>query len=357
MNKRYGITAAGTWVADYTKIITQFPEEGSCTVIEKEQVNNGGAPYNLLIDLRRLDADFPLRAIGCIGHDVDGSNILKDCIAHQIDVSGIHLIPDKPTSFSDVVTSIRSGVRTSFNQPGANAALSEAHFDFSQNTSRLFYLGTILFLAGLDAPHPKHGTQAARVLARARKAGLMTCVDIERCSHVSNDEFRSAAMAALRQSDLIVINAEVSELLTGIRIRQSTGVDVQAVVDSAHELLNKTGADCVVVRFPAGAVGITREGQITAEGGVRLPKSRIVNASGAGHAFMAGFLFRYHDGLPLNECLKSGHAAAAACLMDSSASGGIRRITTCLKLLESYGQREIDLIGLHHTPKALQKVI
>jgi sugar/nucleoside kinase (ribokinase family) len=341
MSKRNGITAAGTWVADYTKVVTQFPSEGSCTVIESEHVNNGGAPYNLLIDLRRLGATFPLRAIGCVGHDVDGSNILKDCLAHQFDVSKMHVIPEMPTSFSDVMTSIHSGIRTSFNQPGANAALSESHFHFSSNTSRIFYLGTLFFMAGLDAPHSKYGTLAAKVLSRARKAGMLTCIDIERCSHLDSNVFRAGALAALSQTDLIVINVEVAELLTGIRIRKSIGVDIPVLIESAFSLLQKTLSRCVVIRFPAGAVGVTKENEVVIEGSIRLPSNRFVNASGAGNAFVAGFLYSYHEKLPLADCLCAAHATAAACLMDATTSGGIRQMPTCLKLLERFGQRDL----------------
>ncbi len=41
---REGITAAGTWIVDYTKVVSRFPEEGSCTSVLSETLGNGGAP-------------------------------------------------------------------------------------------------------------------------------------------------------------------------------------------------------------------------------------------------------------------------------------------------------------------------
>lgn len=338
--KRNGITAAGTWIVDYNKIISTFPSEGSCTSVLGETVNNGGAPYNLLVDLCRLGAGFPLRAVGCVGRDVDGASILKDCQAHGIDASRIISFPDAPTSFSDVMTASETGVRTSFNHAGANALLDVGHFDFRSDPSRIFYLGTLFFCEKLDARDPRHGTRAAAVLAEARKHGMLTCVDIER-TNLPLGAFQNSARAALHETDLPVFNVEVAEDLTGIRIRYSTGVDLSAATEAAGRLLSYGDGDCAVIRFPTGALGLTKSGESVVEGSLCLPKKLVRSAAGTGHAFTAGFLHQYHEGCALSDCLKAAHAAAAACLMDRTTSGGVKTLRSCLRLIEQYGQREI----------------
>ncbi len=205
-----GITAAGTWIVDYAKVISQFPEEGSCVSILSEAISNGGAPYNLLVNLCRLGAPFPLKAVGCLGHDIDGASIMKDCQSHGIATAGMRTIPWASTSFSDVMTTRETGIRTSFNHAGANDLLSPEDFDFEHESPRIFFLGSLFFLAKLDAPDHRFGTLAASVLARTRKAGVLTCVDIER-SNIPMALFRESGRAALRQTDLIILNVEVAE--------------------------------------------------------------------------------------------------------------------------------------------------
>lgn len=343
--KRKGITAGGTWIVDYTKVISQFPHEGACTSILSETVNNGGAPNNLLIDLCRLGASFPLSAIGAVGQDVDGSSILKGCKAHGIDTRRMKVTPEAHTSFSDVMTASETGIRTSFNQAGANALLEAKDFDFKQDESRIFYLGTLFFMAALDARDPHHGTKAAAVLAAARKQGLLTCVDIER-TPIAPSTFLTGARAALHETDIVLLNVEVAEMLAETRIRYSAGVELSAAQEAARRLLTLGRAKCVVIRFPTGAVALSLHGELAVEGSVKLPAARLVNAAGVGHAFAAGFLLQYHDEKPLADCLRAAHAASAMCLMDRTASGGVKDLSAGLALLEKYGQRELGSLAL-----------
>jgi sugar/nucleoside kinase (ribokinase family) len=338
--KRNGITAAGTWSVDYTKVISQFPREGSCTSILSETVDNGGAPYNLLVDLCRLGVRFPLRAVGRVGQDLDGASIIKDCKAHDFDTTRLKAVPEATTSFSDVVISHESGVRTSFHHSGANGLLSLIDFDFEKDTSRIFYLGSLFFLPSLDAPDERRGTQAATLLAAARKQGLLTCVDIER-TNIDPEVFKHGGHSALQETDLIVLNVEVAELLTGQTIRSRHGVEMEAAFEAAAMLLAYGHGQCAVIRFPAGAIALTANGEKSIEGSVNLPKHRLISAAGSGHAFTAGFLCQYHDKRPLGICLQSAHAIAAACLLDRSASAGIKPLATCLGLIDQFGQRNL----------------
>lgn len=338
--ERNGITAAGTWIVDYTKIVSLFPDEGACTAVLRESVNNGGAPYNLLVDLCRLGATFPLRAVGCVGRDVDGASILKDCLAHGIDAARLKTVPEASTSFSDVMTASETGIRTSFNHAGANAFLSGEHFDFASDSSRIFYLGTLFFLAALDKRDAKHGTKAAAVLAEARGNGMLTCIDIER-TNLAPGVFESDARAALAATSVAVFNVEVAEVVSGVRMRYSAGVELSAVTEAAAKLLEFSSGECIAIRFPTGALALSKSGEVVVEGSVRLPKSHVRGAAGLGHAFTAGFLYEYHESRALADCLKAGHAAAAACLMDVTTSGGVKQLVNCLNLIDQFGQREI----------------
>ena len=69
MNQRKGITGAGNWILDWTKTIDVYPQQDTLANILSQESNNGGAAYNVLKDLSRLGAPFPLRAIGLIGND------------------------------------------------------------------------------------------------------------------------------------------------------------------------------------------------------------------------------------------------------------------------------------------------
>ena len=110
------------------------------------------AAYNVLIDLARLQAPFPLSAVGLVGDDAAGEYIRRDCQAHGIDTRQLHVTQEAPTSYNDVMTVKSTGRRTFFLRRGANAFLDAEHFDFTQSNARIFHLGYLLLLDRLDLP-------------------------------------------------------------------------------------------------------------------------------------------------------------------------------------------------------------
>ncbi|MGC2578239.1 MAG: PfkB family carbohydrate kinase, partial [Terrimicrobiaceae bacterium] len=101
---RNGILAGGNWILDRTKIIDVYPAQDALANILSETSCNGGGPYNVLIDLARLQAPFPLAAVGLVGDDAAGEYIRRDCQAHRIDTRQLHATQEAPTSYTDVMT-------------------------------------------------------------------------------------------------------------------------------------------------------------------------------------------------------------------------------------------------------------
>ena len=231
---RNGILAGGNWILDRTKIIDVYPAQDALANILAETSCNGGGAYNVLVDLARLQAPFPLAAVGLVGDDAAGEYIRKDCQAHRIDTRQLHTSKEAPTSYSDIMTVKSTGRRTIFQRRGANAFLDASHFDFAQSDARIFHLGYLLLLDGLDQPDPACGTVAAAVLQRAQQAGFKTSVDV-----VSEDSDRFAGIVrpALRFCDYCVLNEFEAERTTSIQIVREGRIDIGAARKAAHELL------------------------------------------------------------------------------------------------------------------------
>lgn len=149
---RTGLIAGGNWIIDHVKLIDAWPAQDTLANIPHAVVGNGGSPYNILQDLARLRASFPLAAIGLVGDDADGRRILDDCRAQGIDVAQLHTTAEAPTSYTDVMSVQGTTHRTYFHQRGANARLGPEHFDFAATTAKIFHLGYLLLLDRLDEP-------------------------------------------------------------------------------------------------------------------------------------------------------------------------------------------------------------
>jgi sugar/nucleoside kinase (ribokinase family) len=327
MSARSGILAGGNWIVDKLKFIDTYPRQDALANIRSEAISNGGSPFNILADLGRMRAPFPLAAAGLIGRDAEGNWIRDECKRHGIDTAQLHAHETARTSYTDVMTVQSTGRRTFFHQRGANAFFDAEHMDFGTSSARIFHLGYLLLLDRLDSPDAEFGTVAARVLHRAKQAGFKTSVDV-----VSEDgrRFERIVTPSLPHVDYCILNEFEIERTTGVATRPEGEIDLAAIKAASTRLLDAGVAEWVIVHFPEGASALGRDGAFFLQGSLRVPQSEIVSTVGAGDAFAAGVLYGLHEGLPIGTTLQTGVCVAAACLRGSGASDAIKPLADCL---------------------------
>jgi len=120
-NGRSGLLSGGNWIVDQVKLIDIYPQPEQLGNIRAQSQGTGGAPYNVLVDLAKTGAPFPLYGAGLVGRDALGEQILDDCRQHKIDTRNLSMTPKAPTSYTDVMTEQTHGRRTFFHARGANA--------------------------------------------------------------------------------------------------------------------------------------------------------------------------------------------------------------------------------------------
>jgi sugar/nucleoside kinase (ribokinase family) len=337
MNTRSGILAGGNWIIDHVKIIDTWPAQDTLVNILSSTHGTGGSPYNILIDLAKLGARFPLSAVGLVGEDGDGQIILDDCAHYKIDASAMQATDKAPTSYTDVMTVQATGRRTFFHARGANALLDSSHFDFSKTMARLFHLGYLLLLDIVDSAHPEFGTVAAEILSRAQAAGMKTSIDVV---SEDSDRFARVVLPTLKYVDLCIMNEFEAGRVTGHHIRTESGLDRKALRAAMEQLLAAGVREHVIVHFPEGGVALGRDGQMHEHPSVKLPEAYIKGAAGAGDAFTSGVLLGWHEQLPINDWLRYGVCAAAANLADETCTGGMLSLDKVLEIGARYGFRE-----------------
>jgi len=336
MNDRNGILAGGNWIVDQVKTVDRWPEQDALANIVGQTRGNGGSPFNILVDLARLGAGFPLQAAGLTGDDEEGRWIRDVCRRHGIETSQLRATDRLPTSYTDVMTVEATGRRTFFHQRGANALLGPEHFDFTVSRAKIFHLGYLLLLDRLDECEPDGRTGAAQVLAAARAQGLLTSCDL-----VSEDSDRFAGIvhAALPETDVCFLNEFEAARTTGVRLRSGNKFFSERLADAAGKLFESGVRRAVVLHFPEGACVFTADGASCRQGSVKLPADLLRGAVGAGDAFAAGVLLALHNDLGWDEALRYGVCAAASSLTHPTASDGIKPLDDCLALGRTHGFR------------------
>ncbi|OAH10278.1 carbohydrate kinase family protein [Streptomyces jeddahensis] len=274
----------GVHVLDHLVIgIESIPEHNDGQMVETIRATAAGTAGGTALVAARLGAD--VRSIGAIGDDVLADTLLALLVREGVDTSGLIRKQGHQTSAS--VLPVRpNGDRPAWHCIGANAAftLDDVPDDRLSDLTHL-HLGGPEFLGG-DA--------AASLLARARSRGATTSVDILAPGDPGMLEWIAAA---LPHTDYLLPNHEqvlgftgADDLLTGARALVSAGAACVAVTQGARGALVVTADE--VVEVPAYAV-------------------KVVDTTGCGDAFSAGFLRARSLGLGLREAVELGCATSA----------------------------------------------
>ena len=325
VSERRGIACAGNWIVDIVHTIEAWPAKSDLVRITDEVEGTGGGAANVMLSLAAFKAGLPLWAIGLVGMDRHAATLRWAVKGAGAGLDHLTETDRAPTAHTHVMN-LAGDSRTFFYHPGTNDLLDEGDIAVEAVAAagaRIFYLGYLNLLGKLDAV-VDGATGAARVLARAQAAGMVTAVDL-----VSTDraEFRAAVEAALPFVDVLFLNELEAARATGRAIAGAG--DVEGITQAARQL-QEGGAGQVVVHSPALGLWLGAGGQVTVVRPDPVPPEQVVSPVGAGDAFAAGCLYGLHEGWESPACLRLGHRAAAACLGGATATGAIPPLTVLM---------------------------
>jgi sugar/nucleoside kinase (ribokinase family) len=293
------VVCLGILVADViARPVDRLPERGTLALVDEIRVHGGGCALNTASALGRLG----LRAAvaGKVGVDPLGDVLLGILEERGIDQRAV--VRDPATSTSATVALVGAdGERTFLHLPGANASLCSDDLDPELIFSgRALHVGGALLLDALD------GEPTAAVLAEARRRGLLTSLD--------------TAFDASGRWNRVLPSLEELDLFTP-SLGEAQGVTGERDPGRAARKLRGLGVREVAVTL--GPEGCYVAGE-TFEGHVPAPVVEVVDGTGSGDAFAAGFLHAKLAGLPLEDAAHLANAAGALAAMASGAYDGLR---------------------------------
>ncbi len=338
---RRGICSAGNWIVDNIKIIDIYPEEENLANILEESEGTGGAPYNVLIDLARMDSKLYLEGIGVIGKDEKGKKVLKDIKKYGINPIGIIQTDKEPTSYTDVMTVKSTGRRTFFHNRGANKLLGFEHFPFEKIKAKILHIGYALLLDKLDSFDKEYGTVMAKVFAFAKRYGIKTSLDV--VSESDKSRYKKVVFPSLKYVDYLIVNEIETENLTDIKLRDKKGMILLKNFKKAADILFQKGVnEIIVIHMPEGGFLFTKQGEEIFQPSHLLPEGYIKGTVGAGDAFCAGVLYGLHEDMNYNEIMRLATACAALNLSSVSATEGMLPLKEVLNFADKTPYRKIE---------------
>lgn len=312
-NKPIDVLCVGILVYDVMgKPIDEIPEWGRLSLFDQVEHHVGGCAANTGIDLAVMGARTAI--CGCVGRDGGGMFIRNTLERKGLDVSGLVEADGVATSYTFIMIG-SDGQRRYIHHVGANARFTDSDVpDSLIAQARLLHMGGSFLMPAMD------GEPTARVLRRARALGVTTAMDTAFNPRV---DCRALVEPCLPHLDIFIPSIEEAQAIAGL-------TDPVAILDFFAGY-----------RIPILGIKLGSEGCILcAEGRThRLPVFKVtpVDSSGAGDAFMAGFLYGILKGWDVERSARMANATAAFCIQSIGCSAGVRPAEEIERFMEEHG--------------------
>ncbi|MFK7854770.1 MAG: carbohydrate kinase family protein [Granulosicoccus sp.] len=313
-------------------MIDIWPAEEELSRIQAVDQQGGGSAHNVGIDIRLLDPDMPVAAMGMLGDDEDGRFLQQQADKHGLNTAQLHATRDSATSYTDVLTVASSGKRTFFHYPGANDLLTPAHFDFSGHRSRILHLGLLGVHEKLDAKTEDGENGWTKILKSAKDHGLQTSIEMV---SIDDERNRAIALPCLKWLDYLIVNDHEIGSIADVKTLDGSTTLVDQCLIAAKRVLAIGSMKLVTVHYPSGALCVTRDGEQILSQSLPMPQSQVVSSVGAGDAFVAGFLYGLHEDLGLSESLELAHTVAVASLRAVTTTGSVESVAKCREFAQT----------------------
>ena len=232
----------------------------------------------------------PAYLIARVGDDAAGQTVLAELDKYGVEHSQT-IIPDVNTGVVIVLVDAL-GERTMFPDSGANSGLSLADLPPLDEI-------TAVYLSGYPLVNPKSREGALDILRSVKERGLPVIFDPSTVG-VLLEVGLSQVREWLALVDVVILNEEEAHFLSGKK----------NPIEAAAELLKSTPL-VVIKRGGNGALAQARGSSVVQISAI---EAVVVDTTGAGDAFAAGFILVWANGGELVDALNNGAALAAKCV-------------------------------------------
>lgn len=295
--------------------VTRIPPRQDVDLLEEIRLTVAGTAAGTSIDLVKLGAS--VLAMGAIGEDAAGNFIVDTMQRYGIDTSALRRKQGVQTSAT--MLPIRpNGERPALHVLGANAELTLEDIDFNAiAAARHLHFGGTFLMPKLD------GEPTARVLAFARERGIPITLDL---IAIDRPDLLDVVSPALPNVDYFMPGLDEARMICGLHDRSEV---IRFFLDrGVKTTVFKMGAEGSSIAWRNTSGGIEE---------IRVPAfaTTVVDSTGCGDAYCAGFIVGLLRGWDLVECARLGTAASGLVITGLGSDAGIIDLDQTLAYMNS----------------------
>ncbi len=309
---RYDVSVIGLYILDVLgRPVTKIPDRGNVDFIEEIRLTVAGTAGGTVVDTAKLG--LKSLCVGAVGDDEKADWVLLTLNKHGIDTSAMQRLKGVPTSATIL------NIRPNGERPALHVRGASDHFDVPASMYDQVFDAPIIHLGGTGLLKKLDGPASVVLLKEAKKRGCVVTFDLI----AANAETARVVKPLLPYIDYFMPSIEEAKDMSG----QSTPEDC-----AKYYLDN--GARCCV--FTLGSDGA----YYAHSDGTRLQSPaydiEIVDTTGCGDAFDAGFIAALHHRMNTETALRFAQASAGLVATGLGSDAGIVSFEDTYKTMKTW---------------------
>lgn len=282
------IATIGDVNVDLIARIDRMPDLGKQVITKDFQTHGGGCSANFSLSCARLGMDTQL--FGKVGDDVFGTYVLVELEDNRVDTKNVKLTDNK----TGVTVAIVQGIERSFiTFRGENSTYCLNDIDVTKINADIVHLPSYFLLDGLRDDY-------AKLIDVLHASKIQVSFDTGWDPRGFTKETVDPLFDILPRVDVFLPNLDEA--------RSILGLDPKTGPERAAEILLDMGMKVVAIKMGKEGCWVATKERIEY---VPSFSVKVVDTTGAGDNFNAGFISSYISGKPLSECAIIGSATAA----------------------------------------------
>ncbi len=296
------ITCAGILVADIIRRFKERAEPGRLVTLQDPiELHVGGCAANTGICLAKMGSN--VKIVGRIGDDYWGRFVMETLESYPgIDVEGVSLSAGEETATTDIEVEVKTGERTFYHYVGANANFSINDIPDESYDCRVFHMGGYNLVPSITP------SDLRKIFSIAHKKGASTSIDLAWSDRVQWSDLKTS----MNQIDYYFSNIGEARMVIN---------DQSATAEELSAAIMRMGPRIVVIKMGKSGCHV-RTSRIRIDMPAD-PQFRAVDGTGAGDAFVAGFLFGLGQNWDIGRTTRFANATGGFCVSKAGATKGV----------------------------------
>ncbi len=308
------VVCLGIQIADILgRPVVEIPEGQNVALLEEIRITVAGTAAGTSVDLAKLGAE--VFAMGAIGEDEIGNFLVTTMQRYGIDTSCLKRKPGVQTS-STMLPIRPNGERPALHVPGANGELVWEDLDLDVIASADFlHMGGTSLLPKFD------GEPTRKVLEFAKQNGVTTTFDLVA---LKRPDLLELIEPCLPYVDYFMPGFEEAIMMCGLKDRQEV---IRFFLErGTRHTVFKMGDQ-------GSSIAYLEDGRIKE---IRIPcfKVPVVDSTGCGDAYCAGFIMGLAMGWDLEKAARLGTASGGLVIQGLGSDAGIVDLNQTIKFME-----------------------